>query len=130
MRSRIWLILWITGILFPMAFLGRVWPAFGKWFDPFFASGLTHIIFHSFLYAVLAILIGQWISPVSWNAWLKILGLILLIGSLHEGIQVTFAGLWPGWTAELLDLSVDFCGAVLGLTLKTIYSLRLMKKPS
>jgi hypothetical protein len=128
MRSRIWLVLWIVGILFPMAFLGRLWPAFGQGFNFVFASDVTHIIFHTFLYAVLAILLGQWIRPVSLASRLKIFGLTFLVGFLHEGLQILLAGQWPGWPAELLDISVDLFGAALGLALVKIVSLYGIKK--
>ena len=128
MRSRIWLLLWLIGILFPMAFLGRMWPAFGKAFNQFFATTLSHVVFHAFLYAVLAILLCQWIKPDNPIAWLKIMGVILITGCLHEGIQVILAGQWPGWPAELMDLSVDLVGAGLGLAILRVVTLRLSKK--
>jgi hypothetical protein len=65
MRSRIWLGLWIVGILFPMAFLGKVWPGFGKVFNATFSSVWSHVLMHTLLYAVLGFLLAQWIPPAS-----------------------------------------------------------------
>ncbi|MCX6035450.1 MAG: hypothetical protein NTV38_10830 [Chloroflexi bacterium] len=49
MRNRLRLILWRLGILFPMAFLGTIWPAFGHLFNTVFAPGWMHVIMHTFL---------------------------------------------------------------------------------
>jgi hypothetical protein len=40
-----------------------------------------------------------------------LLGLCLLVGILHEGVQILAAGAWPGWMAELINISVDLAGA-------------------
>jgi VanZ family protein len=132
MRSRIWLILWLVGILFPMAFLGRFWPAFGKVFDRFFATDLSHLVFHAFLYAILAVLLCRWIRPADSKAWPRVSAVILFIACLHEGIQVVLAAQWPGWPAELTDISVDLVGAILGLAIQKTATLQLGKnhKPS
>jgi VanZ family protein len=117
MRSRIWLILWIVGILFPMAFLARLSPAFGNVFNAAFSSDWTHILMHTLLYAVLGFLLAQWIAPASRPAVLILLGLGLLVGCLHESLQLLTAGVWPGWPPEILDLSVDLMGTTLGIGL-------------
>lgn len=115
MRSRFWTLIWILGILFPMAFLGRVWPAFGRLFDALFAPNWVHVLMHGLLYAVLAFLLVGWISPVTLTNGLKLIGLVLLVGLLHESLQLLSAGVWPGWEPELFDLGVDLAGALLGL---------------
>jgi hypothetical protein len=50
MRARLWLILWLLGILFPMAFLEGIWPAFGHLFNAVFAPGWMFAIKHIFRY--------------------------------------------------------------------------------
>jgi hypothetical protein len=109
MRIPKWfLVLWIIGILFPMAFLGRLWSAFGKVFYTTFSPAWTHIVMHTFLYTMLGWLLAQWIPSISKKASLVLIGSGLLIGCLQEGLQLVTAGIWPGWPAEILDLSVDW----------------------
>jgi hypothetical protein len=124
MRSRFWTLLWIFGILFPMAFLGKLWPAFGRFFDSFFAPDWMHILMHGLLYAVLAFLLAGWIKPVSVCSGLKLLAVILLVGVLHESLQLISAGIWPGWRPEAFDLTVDLVGASCGLLIDRLLAYR------
>ena len=116
MRSRIWLVLWVAGILFPMAFLAKLWPAFGNVFSAVFAQDWTHILMHTLLYAVLGLLMAQAISPTSSKAILILGGLALLVGCLQEGLQLFSAGTWGGWPPEILDLFVDLGGTIIGIS--------------
>ena len=116
MRSRIWIVLWIAGILFPMEFLARLWPAFGRIFNPVFAPDWMHIVMHSALYAMLAFLLAQVVSPLSPRAILILVGFGLLVGCLQEGLQLFSAGTWGGWPPEILDLSVDLGGTIIGIS--------------
>jgi hypothetical protein len=109
------ILLWTIGILFPMAFLSRSWPVFGTVFNAVFSPGWMHILMHGLLYAVLGFLLAQWIAPLSLKAILILLGSSLLVGCLHEGLQLLTAGIWPGWSAEILDLTVDLIGAAIGV---------------
>jgi hypothetical protein len=118
-------LLWLLGILFPMAFLGRFWPGFGRFFNAAFAPVWMHILMHGLLYAVLGFLLAQWKPPASPRLAPGVLGLSLLVGILHETVQIIAAGAWPGWTAELLDLSVDLAGACLGLAAAFLFRRRL-----
>jgi len=120
MRSRFWTLIWILGILFPMAFLGRIWPAFGRLFNFLFAPDWVHVLMHALLYTVLAYLLAGWIRPTSLQNGLKLLGLILLVGLLHESLQLFSAGNWPGWGPELFDIAVDLTGGLLGLLLDLV----------
>jgi len=121
MRSRIWLVLWIAGILFPMEFLARVWPAFRKIFNPIFSPDWVHIVMHTLLYSVLVFLLAQAISPISLKAGLFLVGLGLLVGCMQESLQLLSARAWPGWPPELLDLSVDLMGAIIGISLSRLW---------
>ena len=123
------ILLWVFGILFPMAFLGKLWPDFGRVFRFAFAAGWTHILMHGLLYAVLGFLLAKGIPPSSVRSVSGLLGLSLLVGILHEGLQILAAGAWPGWTAELLDLSVDLAGACLGLALARWFARRRSSGP-
>ena len=115
MRARIWIVLWIAGILFPMEFLARIWPAFGRIFNPIFSPDWMHIVMHTLLYCVLAFLAAQFISPISLRGLLVLVGLGLLVGILQESLQLFSARLWPGWPPEILDLSVDLGGTITGI---------------
>jgi VanZ family protein len=121
MRSRVWIVLWIAGILFPMEFLARVWPAFGNIFNPIFAPDWVHILMHSLLYSMLACLLAQRIAPISLKAGLILIGLGLLVGCLQESLQILSIRAWPGWPAEILDLSVDLMGTILGISLSRVW---------
>jgi VanZ family protein len=121
MRSRIWIVLWIAGILFPMEFLARVWPAFGNIFNPIFSPDWVHIVMHSLLYVVLVFLATQFISPISLRALLILVGIGLLVGCLQEGLQILSIRTWPGWPPEILDLSVDLMGTVLGIAISRLW---------
>ena len=122
MRYRIWIVLWIAGILFPMEFLAKVWPAFGRIFNPIFAPDWMHIVMHTLLYAMLAFLLAQVVHPISSRAILVLLGLGLLVGCLQESLQLFSARLWPGWSPEILDLSVDLGGTIIGIIVSRLTS--------
>jgi len=85
---------------------------------------------HTFLYAVLGILLTHWIKSLSIQSALIILGLALLVGCFHESLQTLTAGQWPGWSAEIFDLSVDFVGAAIGLAMARFWARREEQSPS
>ncbi|MGD0612409.1 MAG: hypothetical protein ABSB41_12925 [Anaerolineales bacterium] len=124
MRSRFWILFWIFGILFPMASLGRLWPPFGRLFNALFAAEWTHWIMHTFLYAILVVLLAQWIRPVSAKAFISILGLAVVIGCFQEGLQWLTVKSAIGWSASAFDLVVDFGGALIGWAAARLLSSR------
>ena len=117
MKRCLLILLWVLGILFPMAFLGRSWPAFGRVFDLLFAPDWVHVVMHAFLYLVLGILLATWRRPAGVPAFLLQVVLVLLVGVFHEALQCLTAGRWPGWGPELFDLGIDLSGGVLGIGL-------------
>ena len=127
MYRRLWLTLWLFGIFFPMAFLGSIWPAFGRLFNAVFAPVWMHVIMHAFLYCMLAILLTLWFRFPSIQSSLIIMGLAFLAGCIHESLQILAAGQWPGWTAEIFDLGVDICGAWVGITITRLWTRRKKK---
>jgi hypothetical protein len=114
---RIIILLWVIGILFPMAFLGKLWPAFGIFFNSIFASNWMHILMHGLLYAMLGFLLTTLVGPSTPKAIPLLLGSCLLVGVLHEGMQLWAAQMWPGLGPELFDLGVDLIGSAAGIGL-------------
>lgn len=121
MRFRIWLVLWIAGILFPMEFLARVWPSFGRIFNPIFAFDWVHVLMHAFLYTVLAFLLAQWFAPISRQNVLVLVGLGVLVGCLQESLQILSMHARTSWPAEIEDLSVDLAGTLIGIGLARLF---------
>ncbi|HEX7619659.1 MAG TPA: hypothetical protein VF359_00500 [Anaerolineales bacterium] len=68
------------------------------------------------------------INPLSIRSALFIPGLAFLAGCFHEGLQILTAGQWPGWPAEMLDLSMDVGGAAIGLALVGVWTRRKSKQ--
>ena len=89
-----------------------------------------HVIMHTFLYAVLGILLTSCFKLLSIQSELIILGLVLLVGCFHEDLQILTAGQWPGWSAEIFDLSADLVGAAVGLALARFWTRRKKQSPS
>jgi len=115
MRRRVFLLIWILGILFPIAWIGRSSPGFNRYFETVFALEWVHAVMHVLLYAGLANLI---LFSFDWQPTLKSLGSIVLIalvlGVIQEVIQQISGNIpYFRWNS-LLDLGVDLGGALLG----------------
>jgi hypothetical protein len=123
-RTRLWLLLlWLVGILFPAAWLGKVWPAYGSIFNRLFAPEWMHLAMHALLFAGLIVLLVTVLRlRLTRQIGLVLLGMALLVGLLQESSQ-----LWAGvqvlrWNS-LFDLGIDLLGAGLGLLLMHGYQL-------
>jgi hypothetical protein len=115
MRKRIWLWLWIAGILFPMAWLGRFSTGFRRAFDALFGPLWVHILMHAGLFAVLGILIGAQLRRKK-NGLRLALFAMLLVGLLQEGLQSLSAGrILPA--GSLFDLGIDLAGGLIGVAI-------------
>jgi len=130
MRSRLWIVLWVIGILFPMGFLAGAWKPFGRLFDRAFAAGWSHILMHGFLYLILALLLAQWIQPDSLKAALLVLALAIGIGCLQEGLQWVMIKAEVDWSASAFDLMIDSAGTLLGLAAAHLWASRRKRAPS
>ena len=116
MKLRLAVALWIIGILFPLAWFSRMNPATKSLFNTVFASGWTHVVMHSMLYAVLAMGLSLiWRGRQGEIQW-RILGLVLLIGITQEALQVLPFRTLPGLDSAF-DLLVDLAGGTIGLLL-------------
>jgi len=122
MRSRLWIVLWIVGILFPMGFAASLWPPFERAFTRTFSTAWSHIAMHAFLYFVLAILLTQALRPASLRAVLLLLGLALAVAVCQEALQWLTIRAEIGWSASAFDLLVDLGGALAGLGAARVWS--------
>jgi hypothetical protein len=127
MRRYGWLILWLVGILFPMAWLGRLSGRYQRAFDAVFSPGWMHVLMHLALFAGLVVLLGVTLggltvtketSEVSKTSEvLNAAGFLLValaVGLLQEGLQLlSGVQIWR-WNT-LFDLGIDLLGAGLGV---------------
>ena len=121
-RSRILLLLWLAALLIPLGSLRRYSAIYRQAFDAVFSPEWVHIFMHATLYVVLAVLLGLSFGKLKfldWRTVLIILGIIVLIGVLQEGLQVfSQAGLSFGRQVigyAVFDIGVDLVGGVIGL---------------
>jgi len=119
MRKGVILLLWLLGILFPMAWLTRFSSVYDRLFEHLFNPLWTHMLMHAFLFAVLAYLLAQRMGhrtamvPRS-RVILSVLALVLVIALLQEGIQLLYKAR-PLGIDELLDVGIDLVGGSLGV---------------
>lgn len=118
-RWRILLLIWITGILLPIAWLSQQWAPAARLFNQWTEPEWVHIVMHLFLYAVMTWILCS-LSPLKpgWQKGFLILVLIFGIALLQESFQVLMLGMRIG-TFELLDFGIDIAGVALGYSLWT-----------
>jgi hypothetical protein len=118
MWKRVLLLLWLLGILLPMAWFTRYSPLYGRAFALLFGPLWVHIAMHALLFAVLAYLAGGELRrrvpawPLRGHA-LLVLGLLLAVALFQEAIQLSYKAR-PAGPDELLDLAVDLAGGAAG----------------
>lgn len=105
------LLLWLAGILFPMAWASRSDSLWNEWFNRVFAPAWVHIILHAAMYAVLVLGMRWILAERLRKVW--IWGIVLVVAFAQEGLQLWGAGRLPGW-GEGFDLLVDVSGAAIG----------------
>lgn len=122
-RKHLALILWLLGILLPMAWFTRFSAAYNRFFQYAFTPLWTHVLMHAFLFAVLAYLLAHLLPSwgprvvrggVGWQG--GVLVLVLVVAWLQEGFQLLYKGRPPGMD-EFRDVAIDLIGASLGLLL-------------
>jgi hypothetical protein len=113
-RARFIFIVWLLGILFPLAWLGRFSPAYRCAFEAVFAPLWMHVLMHALLFAGLAILLVVAFKPFqSVKMVLAVAAVILAIGGLQEGFQWLSRGHFAV-AAAAFDLGVDLAGGMVG----------------
>ncbi len=122
LRSRITLCIWLLGILFPLAWLGRFSEAYRQTFDAIFGPEWMHLIMHACLFGVLGILLVIVIKrPISVRTAAYMALLFLAVGTLQEFFQSYSQGHWlferqivcPVTTDLLVDLSGGLAGPII-----------------
>jgi hypothetical protein len=115
MRARLWLLLWLLGILFPLAWLGRFSAAYRRTFNAIFEPAWMHVVMHAALFAGLAfLLVLAFQIPLNRNTAVTVIGTILLVGVFQEVLQSISTGQFMVLPA-LFDLCVDLTGGLAGL---------------
>jgi hypothetical protein len=117
MKLRLAVLLWITGILFPLAWFSRMDPAAKSLFNATFAPAWTHVVMHALLYAVLAIGLSMIfrLQEAQTTQTVRILGIVLLVGLTQEALQFLPYHSLPNLDSAF-DLLVDLSGGALGLS--------------
>ena len=119
MKSYFILLVWLVGILLPMAWFGRFSESYRHVFNFIFGPPWMHVITHAVLFAVLAYLLAVIVSKLTGGqsngrVMVAVFIAALLIALLQEVIQLGYKGRQFGY-AEGFDLGVDMAGVCLGL---------------
>ena len=123
LRSRLVLLLWLLGILFPMAWLGRFSPAYRRTFEAIFAPEWMHWFTHALLFGGLAALfvLVLRLNPDRKTTWM-VIALTLSAGVLQESFQAFSQGSFS-LSGSVFDLGVDLVGGLLGLLIYSTSSI-------
>lgn len=119
MRRSAILLVWLAGILFPMALLTRFSATYSRLFGRVFNPLWVHLLMHAFLFAGLAYLLARHLGrrtamTSGWRLVVGVLGLVLVVALLQESIQLLYKAR-PLGMDEVLDVGIDFAGGVLGI---------------
>ena len=122
---------WMLGILLPFYSFRRFSPEYQVAFDAVFHTHASHVLMHTFLYAVLACLIAGVLPQVLRRSRrvlfpVVLLGIALLAG-LQEAIQMASEQV-PLGADEIFDFCVDMNGGLLGVALSSLTASRQSKK--
>lgn len=118
-RKHALLFLWITGMLFPLAWLTRFSAPYSRLFERVFNPLWMHVLMHALLFAVLAYwlarhMAGHAVAARRWHTAALILGLVLATAVAQEGIQLLYKARAVG-ADEVLDIGIDLAGGVFGM---------------
>lgn len=127
MKRYMILVAWIAGILFPLAWVGKLLPgvrsSFGPIVRPYISPEWVHVVVHTALFAGLVLLLAFTLR-LKRNLW-SFLFLVIVVAAFglgQEGLQLVAKGRSFGWP-EMFDLVVDMLGGLLGWLLWGIVSL-------
>jgi hypothetical protein len=135
MKRYMILLAWITGILFPIAWVGKLLPGLrrnlGPIVRPYISPEWVHVAAHTALFAGLVLLLVFVLRlPRNWLSALFLLTVVMALGISQEGLQLVAKDRGFGWP-EVFDLGVDITGGVIGWWLwGMLYSIkRVMFRP-
>ena len=115
MRRWLWLVLWLIGILFPLAWLRRFSPGYQLVFDSLFSPEWMHWVMHAGLYAGLSVLVCITFQlERSRHTLTKVILAAIGVGVLQEGLQLISGAQVFGWNT-CLDLGIDTLGSIIGV---------------
>ena len=120
MRARFGLLVWLIGLLFPLAWLGNFSTSYRRGFDAVFGPEWVHIVMHTALFAGLSILLAI-VLDLRLHRWgvLIVLSLTLGVAILQESIQLFSQGAAfsqaKALSRAIFDLGIDLLGSLLGL---------------
>ncbi len=110
------LLLWLLGILLPMAWLARFIPGYNQLFNFVFGPVWMHWVSHALLFAVLSYLLFSMLmqdGKMRWPRVALVIGIVLAAAILQETFQLWYKAR-PWGSDEWFDLTVDMTGAALG----------------
>jgi hypothetical protein len=115
MRKQHWLLvilaLWVGGMVFPLEWLGLIWPGFGTVLGRVFATDAAHTAGHALLFAGLGL--GLLVVRPAWRHHpARYLAVIALIALAQESAQLWFKARPPlldDFTDGLTDLTAAYC---------------------
>lgn len=121
---RLWITfsLWIMAILFPLAWIGQVFPQYKQFIDWLMAPEWLHVVMHLLIYAGMVILLQavqtRWGCPFSNKA---LLASVLVVGAFQEFFQFASGPAWfqPAVALQrgMYDLGIDLLGASAGIVI-------------
>ena len=119
-RARLFLFVWLVGLIFPVTWLGRYAPGYQPTFNAIFGPEWVHIFMHATLYAGLGMLLAiAFKFPAGRKSTFRIVAIILTVGVAQESLQWFSQGnfnLGPIVVQNaLFDLIIDILGGMLGL---------------
>lgn len=124
--------LWVAGLIFPLAGLGRISPRFQQAFNSVFEPNWVHVVMHTMLFAgfILFLLVAFGLRPGWRTAGLALLAILLAAG-FQEGLQALSQGVFS-LDGSLYDLGVDLIGgsAIYGLSVFIRHLHKLTRIPN
>ena len=113
-KRKIFLVLWLTGMLIPYEYFTKALPLVRRGYDIFISTELAHVIGHLVLFGGLTVLLIIFFDLKLNTKTALLLGLVVLaVGLGQEYFQLQVKGRGFSWP-EVFDLFVDMTGAALG----------------